>query len=133
MAELNFSFSRVYGFANDAESSSALRPPDIHLTPRQRDVLRLLCEGMPNKLISRTLDISSATVKVHVSSIFRALKVSSRLEAVVAARALGVTSTAGHAPLHAVRNPSFPSPVGRLMLEQLALQPCLVSPSADAE
>ncbi|MFN0299146.1 MAG: response regulator transcription factor [Burkholderiales bacterium] len=113
--------------------SSTVRNSGIHLTARQRDVLRLLCEGMSNKLISRALNISAATVKVHVSSIFRALDVSSRLEAVVAARALGMIPAASRPLDHVVRNPSFPSPVGRLMLEQLGLQPRLVSQLADAE
>ncbi len=126
-------FSPVGGYATESESLRVLHRPDLRLTPRQHDVLRLLCEGMPNKLISRSLDISCATVKVHVSSIFRALKVSSRLEAVVAARAIGLTSTAGQAPLHAVRNPSFPSPVGRLMLDQLVPRLRLISESADAD
>lgn len=58
----------------------------VHLTPRQRDVLALLCEGLPNKLICRRLNISSGTVKAHISSILRELGVSSRLQAVVAAR-----------------------------------------------
>lgn len=59
------------------------------LTPRQLDVLAMLCEGLPNKLIARRLNISAGTVKVHVVHIHRALGVSSRLQAVVAARALG--------------------------------------------
>lgn len=56
------------------------------LTPRELDVLRLLCEGLPNKLISRTLNISESTVKCHVSSILKELRVNSRLQAVVVAR-----------------------------------------------
>ena len=60
----------------------------VHLTPRQRDVLALLCEGLPNKLICRRLNISPGTVKAHISSILRELGVSSRLQAVVAARAI---------------------------------------------
>ena len=59
---------------------------EVHLTPRQRDVLALLCEGLPNKLICRRLNISAGTVKAHISSILRELGVSSRLQAVVAAR-----------------------------------------------
>jgi DNA-binding NarL/FixJ family response regulator len=67
------------------------RPPShIHLTPRQRDVLALLCEGLPNKLICRRLDISSGTVKAHISSILRELGVDSRLQAVVAAREMNL-------------------------------------------
>lgn len=62
----------------------------VHLTPRQRDVLALLCEGLPNKLICRRLNISSGTVKAHISSILRELGVSSRLQAVVAARAISL-------------------------------------------
>lgn len=58
----------------------------IRLTPREREVLSLLCEGMSNKAIGRRLDIAVATVKVHVSNILRALDVSTRLEAVLLAR-----------------------------------------------
>jgi DNA-binding NarL/FixJ family response regulator len=56
------------------------------LTPRQKDVLRLLGEGKPNKVIARELDISEATVKVHLLSVFRALGARNRTEAVVIAR-----------------------------------------------
>ena|SRR5690349_12127990 len=58
----------------------------IHLTRREREVLALLCEGASNKLIARRLRISSGTVKVHISNIFRALQVSNRLQAVLVAR-----------------------------------------------
>ena len=61
-----------------------------HLTPRQLEVLALLCEGLPNKLIGRRLNIANATVKIHVARILRALNVSSRLQAVIAARRLGL-------------------------------------------
>ena len=66
--------------------------PPLHLTPRQLEVLSLLCEGLPNKLISRQLNISGATVKVHVGCILRELRVSSRLQAVVAAPRLGLVN-----------------------------------------
>jgi two-component system nitrate/nitrite response regulator NarL len=60
----------------------------VHLTPRELEVLTLLSEGLPNKLIGRRLKISSGTIKVHISNIFRALHVSNRLQAVLLARAL---------------------------------------------
>jgi DNA-binding CsgD family transcriptional regulator len=60
----------------------------VHLTPRQREVLSLLCEGLPNKLICRRLNISTGTVKVHIGSILKYLGVSSRLQAVVSAQRL---------------------------------------------
>ena len=65
-------------------------PSPAYLTPRQLEVLSWLCEGLPNKLIARRLNISAATVKVHVGSILRELGVSSRLQAVVLARARGL-------------------------------------------
>jgi DNA-binding CsgD family transcriptional regulator len=65
-------------------------PRPIHLTPRELEVLALLCEGLPNKLISRRLNISAATVKCHISRILDELGVSSRLQAVVVAARFGL-------------------------------------------
>ena len=65
-------------------------PARVRLTPRQIEVLSLLCEGLPNKLICRRLNISSGTVKIHIGSILRELGVSSRLQAVVAAQRMGL-------------------------------------------
>ncbi len=56
----------------------------IGLTPRQRDVLGLLLQGKPNKLIARDLNVSVETVKDHVAAVLRALNVSSRTQAVLA-------------------------------------------------
>jgi two-component system nitrate/nitrite response regulator NarL len=60
------------------------------LTARERDVLRLLAEGLPNKTIAQRLDISEHTVKFHVNAILGKLSVSSRTEAVVRATRLGL-------------------------------------------
>jgi DNA-binding NarL/FixJ family response regulator len=72
-------------------------PIDIlGLTQRQSDVLQLLVQGKPNKLICRDLRLSEGTVKVHVSAILKALNVHSRSQAIVelARRGIGVqTST----------------------------------------
>jgi DNA-binding NarL/FixJ family response regulator len=73
-----------------AATKSGSERHQIRLTPRQRDVLALLCEGLPNKLICRRLNISAGTVKAHISSILRELGVASRLQAVVRARESGV-------------------------------------------
>jgi DNA-binding NarL/FixJ family response regulator len=56
----------------------------IGLTPRQTDVLALLMQGQPNKLIARELNLSVETVKDHVAAVLRALNVSSRTQAVLA-------------------------------------------------
>lgn len=55
------------------------------LTLRQRAVVELLSRGLPNKEIARALEISEITVKAHVSSIFRKLGVTNRVQAVIKA------------------------------------------------
>ena len=52
------------------------------LTPREREVLDLLAEGLPNKSIAARLGISEQTVKVHVSSICGKLNAENRTDAV---------------------------------------------------
>jgi DNA-binding NarL/FixJ family response regulator len=60
------------------------------LTPRQMDVLRCVIQGKPNKIIARELDVSEATIKVHVSAVLRALDTRNRTEAVYAAAKMGL-------------------------------------------
>ncbi|WML92289.1 response regulator transcription factor [Thiothrix lacustris] len=52
------------------------------LTPRQREVFRLMARGLPNKSIARELSCSDGTIKLHVSAILRALHARNRTEAV---------------------------------------------------
>ena len=59
-----------------------LVPGDDALTPREREVLELVGQGLPNKLIARRLQISEHTVKFHLSSISTKLGASSRTDAV---------------------------------------------------
>jgi DNA-binding NarL/FixJ family response regulator len=56
----------------------------LGLSKRQADVLAHLLKGLPNKLIAREMGISIETVKDHVAAVLRALKVSSRTQAVLA-------------------------------------------------
>lgn len=59
------------------------------LTARQRDVLKLLVEGCANKDIARKLQLGEGTVKIHMASLFRSLKVQNRsAAAAVGARLL---------------------------------------------
>ncbi|MBB5423114.1 DNA-binding NarL/FixJ family response regulator [Paraburkholderia sp. JPY158] len=84
-------------FIPDAASppDQARRPPDAtpHATPgaltkRQVEVLALAARGEPNKLIARRLNITEGTVKVHLHSVYKALKVSSRGQASMTAARL---------------------------------------------
>jgi DNA-binding NarL/FixJ family response regulator len=67
-------------------------PRSIGLTPRQRDVLALLVAGKSNKQICRELDLAEGTVKGHIAAIFRALDVTTRVQAVIAAGKIGIKS-----------------------------------------
>jgi DNA-binding NarL/FixJ family response regulator len=53
------------------------------LTPREREVIGLVCEGRKNKDIANTLHISGATVSHHLTSIFRKLEVEDRTSLVI--------------------------------------------------
>ncbi|GIJ45972.1 LuxR family transcriptional regulator [Virgisporangium aliadipatigenens] len=67
------------------------RPADpFGLTAREREVLRLICDGSTNRRIARTLFIAEKTAGVHVSNILMKLGVTSRGEAAAAAHRLGI-------------------------------------------
>ena len=63
-------------------------PSPTALTARQREVLKYLSQGLPTKLIARQLSLSEYTVKEHIASIFQALHVRNRTEAVIRASRL---------------------------------------------
>ena len=69
--------------------------PLATLSPREREVLGLLLEGMPNKLIARRLGISEKTVKTHLTSVFRQLDVTDRVQAVLWAERHGLRGELG--------------------------------------
>jgi DNA-binding NarL/FixJ family response regulator len=60
--------------------------PELHLTPRQAQVLRLLERGRSTAQIAEELGLSRETVRNHIRRLLRALGASSRLEAVALAR-----------------------------------------------
>ena len=68
--------------ANDAKASP--------LTSRQQEILPLLAEGMPNKLIADALSVTEGTVKQHLKDLFRRLGVRNRTQAVKEAQRLGL-------------------------------------------
>lgn len=60
------------------------------LTPQQFRVLMMVAEGLLNKQIAYELDVSEATIKAHVTAIFRKLGVQNRTQAVLAINALNI-------------------------------------------
>jgi len=60
------------------------------LTPREKEVLRLLAEGLPSRGIASRLGISYTTVRTHIRSLGSKLGVHSKLEAIVKARELAL-------------------------------------------
>lgn len=74
-----------------APSVTAAPGPDS-LTPREREVLALLAEGLSNKAIADRLSISDHTAKFHVNAVLAKLGVQRRTEAVVRAARLGLVT-----------------------------------------
>ncbi len=60
------------------------------LSPREREILRLVARGQSNKEIARALDVAESTVKIHVQNMLRKLNLSSRVQAAVFAVEQGV-------------------------------------------
>ena len=72
------------------EAQPARARLDTSLTERQMDVLRLVCDGLPNREIGQQLDMHEKTVKAHVTAVFKALGVVNREQAIETARASGL-------------------------------------------
>lgn len=58
----------------------------LRLTGRQREVLKLIAQGHPNKIIAHMLEISEQTVKIHINQIFKELRVFNRTQAALMAQ-----------------------------------------------
>lgn len=63
-----------------------LEPKEFRLTQRQLEVLDLIAQGHPNKIIADYLDISEQTVKIHINQIFKELRVFNRTQAMIKAQ-----------------------------------------------
>ena len=60
------------------------------LSPREREVLRLVAAGLPNKVIAFRLEISEKTVKAHLTNVFQRIGVSDRTQAALWAQRNGL-------------------------------------------
>ncbi len=77
------------GRARSAAARPMERPAGV-LSARELEVVRHLATGMPNKQIARELGISESTVRNHLSLIFKKLRATNRLEAVMSALRVGL-------------------------------------------
>lgn len=86
----------IVGAQLNADTTTAPEPAalteQVRLTPRQCEVLDLLCQGLSNKMIGRRLNLSENTVRGHVQATLATLQVSSRSEAAFMARRMGLVS-----------------------------------------
>ncbi len=75
-------------------SARTTASPAAALSEREREVLLMVAEGLPNKLIARRLSISEKTVKAHLTSVFRRIGVTDRTQAALWAVQNGLTGAA---------------------------------------
>lgn len=73
---------------NEHQHQQRLQSRLLELTERERDVMQLVVDGLPNKLIADQLDISVRTVEVHRARVFDKMDVKSAVELVKLMRAL---------------------------------------------
>jgi DNA-binding NarL/FixJ family response regulator len=76
--------------AREVLATRSERRDEPELSPREREVLELVAQGLPNKRIALELSISEKTVKTHLTNIFERLGVSDRYQAALWAQRHGL-------------------------------------------
>lgn len=82
--------ARVLGHMDSEHSNQAEERPAVQLSPREREVLQLLAQGLTNREIACRLTVSASTIKIHVEHILAKLGVSDRTQAAVRALEIGL-------------------------------------------
>jgi DNA-binding NarL/FixJ family response regulator len=85
----------IYIPASMTQRSSDNEKTIESLTPRQYEVVEMMMKGLSNKKIALEIGIAEATIKMHVTAIFKRLGVSNRTEAALAAQKLGIVKSQG--------------------------------------
>lgn len=89
----------LFDYRDTATQPAAPAPqpgsPLSGLTPRERDILEMIVDGAPNKVIARELNLQEVTVKAHLRNMFRKLDVANRTEAARIALLAGVAGRKG--------------------------------------
>ena len=78
--------SLLTGDSSHVGITESPEPKEFRLTQRQLEVLGLIAQGHPNKIIADYLDISEQTVKIHINQIFKELRVFNRTQAMIKAQ-----------------------------------------------
>ncbi|MGW4744831.1 response regulator transcription factor [Streptomyces sp. NPDC004288] len=81
---------RLLAAVTGAQRSAPGEPLPGDLTPREREVLALIGQGLPNRAIAERLFVSEATVKTHINNLFAKAGIRDRAEAVRRAIAAGL-------------------------------------------
>ena len=82
--------AQLAGLPAMPQASVAASASPVRFSVRQEQVLRLLLQGMPNKVIAARLGMAEGTAKAHLNAVFRELGVQTRLQAVLRSRELGL-------------------------------------------
>ncbi|MEA3642057.1 MAG: LuxR C-terminal-related transcriptional regulator [Lamprobacter sp.] len=97
-------------------------PRQLKLTPRQRQILSLLCQGKANKEIAQDLEISLGTVKQHIAALFKRMNVQNRSMAVAQGKDLFAQESVSPSVSHAISGLSADIAEDLLLIRR----PCIV-------
>jgi DNA-binding NarL/FixJ family response regulator len=83
---------RMLGFeARTVPANADSETPHLpSLSPRQREVMHYVLQGLPNKVIGKRLGMADGTVKTHLNTIYRVFAVNSRAQLILKARGAGL-------------------------------------------
>lgn len=87
---LKSSSESVRQIAQDLSKSTENTADSFNITPRQKEVLECMAEGLSNKQIAYNLGLSEGTVKIHITQLMRTLEVTNRTAAVRKAAKCGL-------------------------------------------
>lgn len=87
---LKSSSESVRQIAQDLSKSTEKTADSFNITPRQKEVLECMAEGLSNKQIAYNLGLSEGTVKIHITQLMRTLEVTNRTAAVRKAAKCGL-------------------------------------------
>jgi DNA-binding NarL/FixJ family response regulator len=80
--------TRAFGHAMQREA--AMREASRILTPREIEIVRMIAQGLRNRVIAERLSISEGTVKIHLHNVYEKLGIDGRLELMLYAQEKGL-------------------------------------------